>query len=250
MKLIKVILLFFIGILIIPIFSLIVLSFQDTNGVLFHWYFEVFRNNAFISAFSTSIITSIFVGLATIIIGFTLSLSYFSLKTRLLTIFFILIMGLIPSDIVSISINKFAQVLGFYRSNSFFLYFGLVTYCLPFTIIILWTRYYYMEKTLFAVSNDLGLNTNSIIFRILIPLSKSAIISAFLFSFLLSFNEYPRTFYLSGSTVYLSEYLNGKLSSGTNNSIYAGGSVSIFVTCIVIVIYGLALKIKSTWKDR
>ena len=69
------------------------------------------------------------------------------------------------------------------------------------------------------VGQDLGCSNRSLFFKILIPQCQTAIISTFLFAFLLTFNEYPRTFYLSGSDVYLSEYLNGKLSSGANNSI-------------------------------
>jgi ABC-type spermidine/putrescine transport system permease subunit II len=55
-------------------------------------------------------------------------------------------------------------------------------------------------------------------------------------SFLLAFNEYPRTYYLSGSYELLSEFLNGKLSSGTDESIYAGGSITIFITVVSIIL--------------
>lgn len=245
MKQIHFILICTIGILIIPIFSLLFLSFQDTNGELFKWYISILSNPDFRASFSNSFAVSILTGLFTIIIGFILSLSYFNGKTRAITVFFILVMGLMPPDIISISINKLAQIIGFQRSNLFFLFFSLLLYCLPFSIIILWTRYYFIERNILIVSEDLGMNNRSIILKVLVPLSKTALISSFLFAFLLSFNEYPRTFYLSGSTVYLSEYLNGKLSSGADNSIYAGGAVSILITCLVIIGYAAILKYRN-----
>jgi len=249
MKSIKYILVAFIGVLIIPIFSLFVLSFKSTNGIVFKWYIEILKNESFISAFINSSLTSLTVGVLTAILSFLISLSYFQRKTRLFIIFSILVIGLMPPDIVSISINKFAQIIGFKKSNIGFLIFGLLQYCLPFGIIILWTRYYLIDKNLFITSEDLGLNKKSILLKILLPLTKTALISVFLFSFLLTFNEYPRTYYLSGSVEYLSEFLNGKLSSGTDNSIYAGGTISVIITCIIIFVYALIMKHKTLTKS-
>ena len=242
MKITKIILIGFVGVLIIPIFSLFLLSFKTTNGDVFKWYIEIINNYNFISAFSCSFITSLFVAFISVIVGFLLSLAYYDRKKKIIVLLFLLLMGLMPPDVIAISINKISQIMGFNRANIFFLYFGLLIYCLPFSIIILWTRYYFIEKSLLIMSEDLGLNNKSIIFKIILPLSKSALLSVFLFSFLLSFNEYARTYYLSGSTEFLSEYLNGKLSSGTDNSIYAGGIISILINCIVIGAYSLIPK--------
>lgn len=246
MKLIKYILPVFIGILIIPIFSLFVLSFKATDGNTFKWYLEILKNEKFMSSFLNSFITSIIVGSLTVLISYFISLAYFERKTRLIVLLAILVIGLMPPDILSVSINKFSQIIGFNKANLFFLYFGLLLYCLPFGIIILWTRYYFIDRSLITTSEDLGLNNKSIVLKIILPLSKTALISVFLFSFLLSFNEYPRTFYLSGSVEFLSEFLNGKLSSGTDNSIYAGGTFSILLTCLVILTYGKMMKYNSS----
>ena len=215
MKTIKIILIATIGVLVIPIFSLFLLSFKSTNSNLFQWYIEIVNNENFISAFLNSFTTSLIVAFISVIIAFILSPTYYDRKKQIIVLLFLLLMGLMPPDVVAISINKISQIMGFNRANLIFLYFGLLIYCLPFGIIILWTRYYFIEKDLLVVSEDLGLSNNSIIFKIILPLSKTALLSVFLFSFLLSFNEYARTYYLSGSTEILSEYLNGKLSSGT-----------------------------------
>lgn len=69
------------------------------------------------------------------------------------------------------------------------------------------------------------------------PLSSATVSACFFLSFLLAFNEYPRTYYLSGSDTLLSEFLNGKLSSGAEESIYAAVGGIILVTAIVTVGY-------------
>lgn len=245
MKSIKAILILIIGVLIIPIFSLFVLSFKATDGQSLKWYVEILNNYRFTTAFVNSFTTSIIVSIIATLVCFLISLAYYDKKTKLLVIFITLLLGLMPPDITAVTINKLAQIIGFYRSNVLFLYFGLLIYCLPFGVIILWTRYYFIEKGILVASEDLGLNNKSIILKIIMPLSKSALISVFLFSFLLSFNEYTRTYYLSGSEEYLSEFLNGKLSSGTDNSIYAGATISILITCCIIGLYGLYSKMQS-----
>jgi spermidine/putrescine transport system permease protein len=251
MKKIKLILIVLTGVFIMPIFSLLHLSFQNTSGNFLKWYYYILSNSDFLISFLNSFIISLINGVSTMILGFILSISYFSDKSiRTLTIFFILVTGLMPPDIVSLSINKLAHIFGVYKSNIFFLFFSLLLYCLPFSIIILWTRYYFIDKNILIVSKDIGMSNNSIILKVLMPLSNTALISTFMFAFLLSFNEYPRTFYLSGSTIYLSEYLNGKLSSGTDNSIYAGGTITILTSCCIILVYGLVLKLKYKLDQR
>lgn len=249
MKLVKTILICFTGILIIPIFSLFTLSLKATDGNYFKWYFEIIKNEKFITAFFNSFYISLIISSLTIITSFIISLAYFEKRKRLLIVFFVLIIGLMPPDIIALSISKSSQIIGFKKSNLFFLCFGLLIYSLPFGIIILWIRYYFIDKFIIIASEDIGLSNVSIIIKILFPLSKNSLISVFLFSFLLTFNEYSRTFYLSGSDEYLSEFLNGKLSSGTDNSIYAGATISILATCLIILIYGIIIK-KSKFNNK
>lgn len=237
MKLVKLLLLIVVCILIVPIFSLFILSITNTGNNVFEWYKVILENENFSRAFLNSITISAIVSLLSVFISTYISLSYFGSKEKYVLILIIIIIGLMPADVIAISINKMGQLLGLNRSNIFFLIFSLILYCLPFTIIILWIRYYFIDVSLLKAGRDLGLNNTSMIKKIIIPLSKNAIINVFLFSFLLTFNEFTRTYYLSGSTEYLSEYLNGKLSSGTDNSIYAGATISILITIIIILVY-------------
>jgi len=85
-------------------------------------------------------------------------------------------------------------------------------------------------------ARDIGLNNKSIIIRLILPLSGPALINCTVLSFLLAFNEFPRTYYLSGSNVLISEYLSGRLNSGADGSDYAAGSLLILVTVAVIIV--------------
>ena len=237
MKISKIVLLLVILILTLPLFSIISLSFQNTNGNFYRWYEEILADNFFLEALGLSFIIAFIVGLLSVLLSFFLSLTWYDNKQRLYTFTTVVLIGLLPPDILAQSISFIAQKLHLYNSNLFFLILCLVLYSLPFGILIFWTRYYFIDDIIIKSSRDLGMNKLTITTKILLPLSSSAAISTFLLCFLLSLNEYPRTFYLSGAYVFLSEYLNGKLSSGTNSSIYAGGSLTIILAIVVILIY-------------
>ncbi|MCB0537320.1 MAG: ABC transporter permease subunit [Bacteroidetes bacterium] len=237
MKITKTILILFLGILIIPIFSIIVLSFQNNNGNVFKWYQSILVNEEFTSAFLLSAFVSFLIAIFSVFFSFLLSLSWFNKRQLFVVLTLILIVGLLPPDIFALGINKVSQLLGFYSSNFFFLILGLTFYTLPFGILLFWTRFYFIEHTTLIAAKDIGLQRFHIVTKIILPLSKATTTTVFLLSFLLAFNEHPRTYYLSGSNVLLSEFLNGKLNSGADESIYAGGSITIILTAVLIVVY-------------
>jgi spermidine/putrescine transport system permease protein len=243
MKIAKTILLVFLIIQIIPILSIVFLSFQNHNENPFKWYVEIIENESFRSALGLSSVISIIVALSVIVLCFIVSLSWFDSKQRFVVIVLILITGLLPPDIMALSISRISQLLGINSSNIFFLIIAQTLYCFPLGVLIFWSRYYFIKDSLLIAANDLGMKKSLIILKIILPLSNATIISVFILSFLLVFNEYPRTYYLSGSFMFISEFLNGKLSSGTDSSIYAGGSITIFITVFFILIFSVFMSV-------
>lgn len=237
MKATRYFLLVFLGLLTLPLVSLVMLSFRSVDGEMFKWYVSIMGNETFTSALLLTTGISIVVGLATVLLSFLLSLSWYNGRQLSLVLLLVLVIGLLPPDIFSLGLNRFAQAIGFRSSNLFFLVFGLVSYTLPIGVLLFWARYYFIEPTVIVAAKDIGMKRIAILAKVIIPLSSATITACFLLSFLLAFNEYPRTFYLSGSYTFLSEFLNGKLSSGADGSIYAAGSGTILITALVIAVY-------------
>lgn len=235
MKTAKILLILLLIVLVVPIFSILTLSFQNSGSETFKWYNEILKNKGFTGSFFLTVLVSTCTALLTLILSFAISLSWFNKKQMLIVLFLILVLGLLPPDIMALGISKIEQLLGFYSSNLLFLIIGLTMYCLPFGVLILWARFYFIEDSIITAARDLGLRKFYIVIKIILPLSSAAIVSCTMLSFLLAFNEYPRTYYLSGSYELLSEFLNGKLSSGTDESIYAGGSITIVITVVSII---------------
>lgn len=248
MKLSKIMLLFTLGILTIPIFCIVALSFQNDGGEFLKWYKSIFNNENFLDAFVLSMVVSFLTALLSTFISFVLSLSWFNKNQMFIILILILFTGLLPPDIFALSISQVSQFLGLYNSNLFFLIIGLTFYTLPYGVLIFWSRFYFIEDSIIVAARDIGLRRFYIITSVILPLSKATVISCFLLSFLLAFNEYPRTFYLSGADVLMSEFLNGKLSSGADESIYAAGSITVIITLAIIMLYSLIYFIFSDKK--
>ena len=236
MKIVKTLLVLLLGVMVIPIFSIIVLSFQNTSGGLLKWYSATLQNERFTSAFELSFAISTITALSCTFFSFIFSLTWFNKNQMFVMLILLLVIGLLPPDIMALSIIKVSQLLGLYNSNLFFLCICLTLYTMPIGILLFWSRFYFIPESIIISGRDIGMKKFNIVSKIFLPLSQNTAISCVLLSFLLAFNEYPRTFYLSGSNVLISEFLNGKLSSGADGSIYAGGSITIIITAISILL--------------
>lgn len=224
----------FLSLALVPIASIIYLSFSNLNGDAFRWYNEILGEQNFTNSLGLSVSVSLIVGGISAIFAFFISLTWFDDRQFLVGFMAILILGLMPPDVIALSISKLSQIVGMHRMNILFLTFALSLYCIPFCILLLWSRMYFFDKSLLTAARDLGMTRWNITIKVIFPIVLPAIAACFLLSFLLALNEYPRTYYLSGAHQFVSEYLNGKLSAGTDESIYAGGSITVVMTIILI----------------
>lgn len=236
--------------LVIPIFAVTLLSFKNTQASAFGWYIQIVHDSTYLDALGLSTLVSLTTAIISTALAFVLSLSWFNKRQFTLVVALVFALGLLPADILALSISKSAQLVGFYGSNIAMLIVGLILYCIPFGIVIFWVQLYTIKPALIISAQDIGLTNAGIARKVILPLSGSAITACILFCFLLSFNEYPRTFYLSGANEFLSEFLNGKLSSGADPSIYAGASAVVFITFFVVIAIGLIFLFRSRRSSR
>jgi ABC-type spermidine/putrescine transport system permease subunit II len=235
---IRILLILLLGVLILPIFSIVGLSLSHSNTP-FEWYHSILANSNFREALALSLLLAFIVGITSTCFAFILGLSWFNKKQRFVIGVLVAIIGLLPPDVFALSLVKVFQVLKLYDSHFVLLLIGMSMYTLPFSILLFWSSFYFINNALLMSAEDIGLTKINTAVKIILPISKNAVISSFILSSLLAFNEYPRTFYLSGSRVFLSEFLNGKLSSGADKSIYAGGSLTILVTSAIVCLFAL-----------
>jgi spermidine/putrescine transport system permease protein len=86
-------------------------------------------------------------------------------------------------------------------------------------------------------ASDLGASWGRRFLDVTLPLIRPGLVSAFLFAFLLSLNEFSRAFYLVGRQNTLPIEMFGKMSSGANPTIYAlsGAIFAVSILCVGLI---------------
>lgn len=198
--------LFFVyGFLYTPIIVLIAYSFNDSaHSLLWHqftlkWYQKLMVNSDLhIVALHSLVVGIVSATIATFLgtLGAVCLYRYHFLGKKILhSLIFILIIS--PDIVTGISLlilfSALKVPLGFWT-----LLLAHVTFCLPFVVVVIYSRLVGEDKNLFEAAKDLGA-TESIIFqKILVPLLWPAIVAGWLLSFTLSLDDVIISFFVTG----------------------------------------------------
>jgi spermidine/putrescine transport system permease protein len=116
---------------------------------------------------------------------------------------------------------------------------GHLLWAMPFAFIVLLTSFSAVRRSYLMAAADLGAGRWRQFVDVILPLIRPGLISAGLFAFLLSLNEFTRAFYLVGRQNTLPIEMFGKMNSGANPTIYAlSGSIFIVsVLCVAMLVW-------------
>lgn len=226
----------------IPILMLIVFSFNDAQfsmiwrGFTTSWYHQILEDtNVWLAAWH-SIYLALAATLTSLLIGtlaaVSLSRYEFFGKPMLQGLLFILIIS--PDLVLGIALlilfSLSGLTLGFWS-----LYMSHVTFCIPFVVVIIYSRAKGIDPNIFAAASDLGASELQIFRYITAPLLWPAIISAGLLSFALSFDDIVISYFVSGPSF---EILPIKIFSlarlGVDPKLNALCTLLFFMTLILV----------------
>lgn len=226
----------------IPILMLIIFSFNDAQfsmlwrGFTTSWYHQILNDtNIWIAAWHsfylalTATLTALFIGTLAAV---TLCRYQFFGKPMLEGILFILLIS--PDLVLGIALlilfSLSGLALGFWS-----LYMAHVTFCIPFVVVIIYSRAKSIDPNLFAAASDLGATELQTFRYITAPILLPAIISAGLLSFALSFDDIIISYFVSGPSF---EILPIKIFSlarlGANPELNALCTLLFFMTLILV----------------
>ena len=118
---------------------------------------------------------------------------------------------------------------------------GHVIWAFPFAFLVLLTSMSSVREDNILASSDLGANEYLTFKHIIYPQIKPGIISAFIFSFVLSFNEFARTFYLQGNIQTVPTFVWAQIQVTESPELYALSGVTVLVSLALIGIGSLYL---------
>lgn len=225
----------------IPIFVLIVFSFNDnafTNswvGFTTHWYTDLFASgevwyalkNSLLIAFS-SVVLSLTLGSTLIFFGAP------AVMNRLLILFY-----------GSLAMPEIVLAVGLLSLFSFFavslgattLIVGHTLLGLGYVIPILYGRFVELDVSLIEASYDLGATKRQTFFNIVLPLLSPALMAAGLLVFIISLDDFIISFFCAGASVQtLPLYIFAVIRTGASPMLNALSTIMLMVSSALVLL--------------
>lgn len=227
----------------LPLVVLIALSFNNAHlsfnwhGFTWRWYQALWEDTQLHFALWHSLCVSVLAASIASFIGSVgaIALYRYRVKGRQLVYGLVFVLIIVPDLVLGISLLLLFSVLklplGFLS-----LLLAHITFCVPFVVLLVYSRLSGFDKHLLEAAKDLGANEYVTFHRIIIPLLKPAILAAWLLSFSLSIDDLVISFFVSGpSYQILPIYIYSQLRIGPTPEINALCTLIIAVTFLLVV---------------
>lgn len=188
-----------IALLYLPIGMMMVNSIIMDGSLTFEWYQKVFGDNILLESLSRSMIVSFSAGIGAAFIGtlgaIAIARSQSNLKKYLE--FFSTVSLILPELVFALSLLSWFFVLKMDLSLVTVV-IAHITFTISFVMLTVSARLSNLDISIEDAARDLGASDWIVIWKVIIPLLKPAIVTGFILSFLISFDDFLITFYTNG----------------------------------------------------
>ena len=233
-----------------PLFILIIFSFNDAasgtiwKGFTLRWYEKLFNSSALISGLINSLIVGVSAATLVTVIGTLSAVTLFRFnffgKNFIMSLLYILILS--PEIIMGISLLllfKFLSMdLGFQT-----LLITHITLCLPFVMAVLFTRLANFDVHIIEAAKDLGANELQTFFHIILPSILPAVVAAWILSFTISMDDSICAFFTSGPRFeILPQKIYAMVRTGVKPEVNALSTIIFGASMLIVIIAQIMLK--------
>ncbi len=195
----------------VPIFVLIVFSFNETksrsvfSGFTLDWYAKLFNNDLIISSLMNTIIIAVIASIVATILGTFAAVGINSMrKVPKAVVLNITNMPIINPEIVTGVSLMLLFVFFAARMNFEFGFWTLliahITFDVPYVILNVMPKFRQMDPNLFEAAQDLGCSPIRAFFKVILPEIMPGVISGFLMSFTYSLDDFVISYFTTGAT--------------------------------------------------
>lgn len=238
----------------IPIFLLIVLSFNDNRSVSvwsefsFRWYGELIRDDQLLSAAWLSVRVAFISASCAVVLG-TLAgmmLARFGMfKGRALFSGMVSAPLVMPEVIMGLSMLllfvSMEQMLGWPEGRGMLtIILAHITFTMSFVTVVVQSRLVSMDASLEEAAMDLGARPAKVFFVITLPLIAPAIVSGWLLAFTLSLDDLVITSFVSGpGSTTLPQIVFSSVRLGLSPKVNALATIVVTIVAIGIICAGI-----------
>jgi spermidine/putrescine transport system permease protein len=241
------------GFLYLPIFVLIVYSFNDTRyssnwqGFTLKWYVALRNNRMLLDSLGNSLAVAMLSSLIATTIGTLAAVAFqryrFPGRKLLHGLLFVVMMS--PDIVMGISLLMLFILIRL-EIGFLTLVLGHITFCLPFVAVTIHARIADFDPDVIEAAKDLGANEYQAFRHVILPMLLPAVISGWLLSFTLSLDDVIVSFFVTGPTF---EILPLKIYSmvrlGVKPEVNALSTVLFAITLVSVFVSHLLVKEKT-----
>ncbi|MCQ2583356.1 MAG: ABC transporter permease [Treponema sp.] len=233
----------------IPLFVIIVFSFNKSEGahftgVSFRWYEELFirSGDLWMSLFYSAIVALSSAVLATVLgtmAGIGISWYKFFGKNYIQSVSFLPMV--LPEVIMGVSLLIFLSGIGMDLGLGTII-IAHTTFCLPFAYLMVNSRVDEFDYSIIEASHDLGATEKQTLFKVIIPAIMPGIISGFMMSVTLSIEDFVITSLVNGNVETLPIFVYNMIKHGVSPVINSLSFVMILIICFIAILLRKGLK--------
>jgi putrescine transport system permease protein len=248
----------------IPLIFLIVFSFNSTRqdgvftGFSMRWYEALLSDSRLVEGFFLSLKVALITGTLSVVLG---SFAAFVLVRYLRftgrTLFYGLVNAplVMPEVIIGLALLLLMvavqRTLGWPDRGFITIVTGHTLLGMAYATVVIQSRLSEMDRTLEEAAMDLGCRPIQVFFLVTLPSIAPALVSAWLLTFTLSFDDVVISEFLSGPGVTtLPQVIFSYARRGVNPSIYAAATILITVVSLGIVAYSISVLRRQKRLDR
>jgi spermidine/putrescine transport system permease protein len=230
-----------IGFLFLPLFVLILYSFNASKGMgwtgfSFVWYEKLFFNSQDLwHAFGNSAIIALASAATATVIGTlgAIGVNWYNFKIKKYIQGITFLPMILPEIIIGVSLLVFFAGVGL-KLGLFTIYIAHTTFNLPFVYLMVMARLDEFDYSIIEAAHDLGANERQTLMKVIIPMSMPGIVSGFLTAVTLSLEDFVITFFVSGpGSTTLPLYVYSAIRFGVSPVINALSVIMILGTVIL-----------------
>lgn len=245
----------------VPIFVLIVFSFNESksrsvfSGFTLDWYKRLFENDIIISSLINTLIIAVAASIVSTILGTLAAIGINSMKKVPKTVVMnITNMPIINPEIVTGVSLMLLFVFFAARMNLEFGFVTLliahITFDVPYVILNVMPKFRQMDPHLYEAAQDLGCSPFKAFTKVILPEIMPGVVSGFLMAFTYSLDDFVISYFTSGST---SQTLPITIYSMTRRKVSPeinALSTIIFVVVVIILIVKNIIENKQFRQSR
>lgn len=245
----------------VPIFVLIVFSFNTTksrsvmSGFTFDWYIKLFKNEIIMSSLMNTIIIAVLASIVSTILGTAAAVGIKNMKkvpkaiVLNITNFPIINPEIVTGVSLMLLFVFFAARMNF-EFGFVTLLIAHITFDVPYVILNVMPKLNQMDPFLYEAAQDLGCNPLKAFFKVVLPEIMPGVVSGFLISFTFSLDDFIISYFTCGSSmqtlpVTIYSMTRRKVSPEINAL-----STIIFLTVVVILVIKNIIEIKSNANEK